>query len=109
MQSGWDIVVPIRVNPYYSFWMSGSGLLWCWGFLRFFWSQAALAGSGGSVLGDLPYLGSTLLVSLVVASMTHSAASRQFQARLASLGCLLLILGIVMDFGSEMDLANAAD
>lgn len=109
MQSGWDIVVPIRVNPYYSFWMSGSGLLWCWGFLRFFWSQAALAGSGGSVLGDLPYLGSTLLVSLVVASMTHSAASRQFQARLASLGCLLLILGIVMDFGSEMVLANAAD
>lgn len=109
VQSGWKVIVPIRINSSYSFWMSGSGLLWCWGFLRFFWSHTVPVDSGGSVLGDLPYLGSTLLVSLVIASMAHSASSRQFQMRLASLGCLLLMLGIVMNFGSEVIEANAAD
>lgn len=99
----------IRLNPSYSFWMSGSGLLWCWGFLHFFWSQSSLSGSDGSVLGDLPYLGATLLVSVVVASVATNATLRRFQMRLAMLGCAMLVLGIILSIGSQIAEANASE
>ncbi len=102
------ITVRTRIDSHYSFWMSGSGLLWCWGFLRFFWSQSTLAGHGGSVLDDLPYLGSTLLVSLVAAFVAASPAPRRPQTSLATLGCALLVLGIVASFVFEAAGANAS-
>lgn len=68
-----------------------------------------LSGSDSSALGDLPYLGSTLLVSLVVVSVAASAIPRQLQMRLAMLGCILLVLGIVMSLVSQMVEANASE
>ena len=68
-----------------------------------------LSESGGSVLGDLPYLGSTLLVSLVIASLASSVLLRKLQTRLATLGCVLLVSGMVLSFAAGMFEANASE
>ena len=68
-----------------------------------------LSESGGSVLGDLPYLGSTLLVSLVIASLASSVLLRKLQTRLATLGCVLLVSGMVLSFAAGMFETNASE
>lgn len=106
---GLEGALRILSNFHFSIRMSGSGLLWCWGFLRFFWSQSAVTNGASSVLGDLPYLGSTLLVSLVVASAVSHAYSSSFRTRLADLGCLLLVLGVLLGMASRTAGLNGSE
>lgn len=93
--NGGDIAM--RLNRYFSFSMSGSGLLWCWGFLHFFWSQSPLAGGNGAMMADIPYLGSTLLVSVLIAVLAIQSRELRILSALAFLGCGLLLTGTLMD------------
>lgn len=89
----------LRLNTPYPLCLSGSGMLWCWGFLHFFQSQASLVGVSGVPLGDFPYLGSTLLVSLCIAVAATGREGR-LGMPLAICGCLLLVTGTALDFAA---------
>lgn len=68
-----------------------------------------ISGSSGSVLDDLPYLGSTLLVSLVAVSVAVDLTSRLLQVRLATLGCALLVAGMALGAASGIEGVGASE
>ena len=92
----------------HSFRMSGSGMLWCWGFLHFFQNQSGVAGVADTPLGDYVYLGSTLLVSFAIA-VTATTIESRMGVRLAVYGCVLLVLGTVLDLVGRMASLGASE
>ena len=61
-----------------------------------------MVASDGFAMADLLYLASTLLVSLVMACLPLGLVLRAFRFRLAVLGCVLLVLGVVFDVAAQI-------